>query len=77
MNTNQKRQQWIKDLDKLSSGDYVLVPKAPLAQDPFNTYLEDICGIDPDDHDNAYDFTVDGLAQLWQHAQTQAQLQGK
>lgn len=28
MNTNQKRQNFKKDLDKLVSGDYVLVPKA-------------------------------------------------
>lgn len=29
MNTHQKRQQFAKDLDKLVSGDYVLVPKNP------------------------------------------------
>lgn len=29
MNTNQKRQQFAKDLDKLVSGNYVLVPKEP------------------------------------------------
>lgn len=29
MNTKQKRQQFSKDLDKLISGDYVLVPKEP------------------------------------------------
>lgn len=29
MNTNQKRQQFVKDLDKLVSGDYVLAPKVP------------------------------------------------
>lgn len=28
MNTNQKRQDFKKDLDKLVSGEYVLVPKA-------------------------------------------------
>lgn len=27
MNTHQKRQQFARDLDKLVSGDYVLVPK--------------------------------------------------
>lgn len=75
MDTNQKRQQFAKDIDKLVSGQYSLVPKAPLTTNPFNMYLEDVCGIDPNDHDNAYDFTVDGLAQLWQHAQTI--LQGK
>ncbi|ADX02998.1 hypothetical protein [Acinetobacter baumannii] len=29
MNTKQKRAQFAKDLDKLVSGDYVLVPKKP------------------------------------------------
>jgi hypothetical protein len=29
MNTNQKRAQFAKDIDKLVSGDYVLVPKQP------------------------------------------------
>ena len=29
MNNNQKRQQFTKDLDKLVSGEYVLVPKNP------------------------------------------------
>ena len=29
MNINQKRQQFTKDLDKLVSGDYVLVPTTP------------------------------------------------
>ncbi|MFV5413882.1 hypothetical protein [Acinetobacter baumannii] len=29
MNTKQKRAQFTKDLDKLVSGDYVLVPKNP------------------------------------------------
>ena len=29
MNIQQKRQKFIKDLDKLISGDYVLAPKEP------------------------------------------------
>ena len=70
MNTNQKHQRFTKDLDKLVSDEYVLVPKQANPVEAFDQYLEKICGIDPHDHDNEFGFTTDGLRQMWIAAQT-------
>lgn len=68
MTTQEKRAQFAKDLDKLVSGEYVLVPKPQDLDESFDRYLVDICGIEPTDYDNEYGFSTDGLRQMWMAA---------
>jgi len=75
MNTNQKRQNFAKDLDKLMSDQYVLVPKHLNLDESFDHYIGDVCGIEPTDHENEYGFTTDGLRQLWAAAVAHTQAQ--
>lgn len=75
MNINKKRQDFKKDLDKLVSDQYVLVPKNLDLNESFDLYIGDVCGIEPTDHENEYGFTTDGLRQLWAAAVAHAQAQ--